>query len=79
MKIIEKIEKFLNEVSPGVALRMLTSMLGKLKNQKEIDIWYVELSKSQSDGYKYWNAMNDTAKKTLLKAIKKREKELGGK
>ncbi len=58
-------------VSSGVALGMLEKELDKIKSQKMLDIWWIELGK----GNKYWKALNSTSKKSLLRKVKQIEKE----
>jgi len=79
MDVLDKIDLIVNEekkMHPGTALRSLSSMVDKIKKQFNLDVFWNEMSKPETEVGKIWAMLNDKAKKTLLKKVQDKEEEL---
>lgn len=79
MKIDEKIDLYLGEekgVVNAQALSLLINMFDKVKNQRELEILYNELSKPNTRAGKLFKECDDQMKETFMDYIKDLEEDL---
>ena len=71
-----KLRDYLNEGdNSGVNMRIIEDMFKNVRNKKEFDIIYVEMSKTNTRIGKLFKSLNKTAKKSLMDRINKLEDE----
>lgn len=66
-------EKDVKGMDSGIALSTLRSALDRITSKAVLDRWWNELAKGDN---KWWQAMNDVSKKTLLKLVRDKESRL---